>query len=261
MERTRKSGPRGTERDWRDPHVIPADDFVQFCLVHGIPRKDRPFLEEFLGELVIYATAYLRDLRRNMFETDVRSDMKRQAQAVRAVSTALERLDRLPRSSGWQMAPSPGSAELSDVAAVRLPRLVTPTFWAQAILAETPRFLQGTVSTAALEWCHNFTKAHGAEIMRLALSEIASVLESSAERINVSRGARRYVLGPYVLVNLAEAYYRLGHRPVKTTNGPFEKFASDIVNAIGWKRHWIRSQMGHAIDEWRRRQKITPQEN
>ena len=99
------------------------------------------------------------------------------------------------------------------------------------------------MTKASRDWCRNFTKAHGAEIMRLALVEFALVLESAEARIVVARGAKRYRLGPYVLLNLAEAYYRLGRQPAKSDTGPFGRFVKDVIDGMGWETDWIKGQI------------------
>jgi hypothetical protein len=62
-------------------------------------------------------------------------------------------------------------------------------------------------------------------------------------------------VAPFLLLNLAEAFHRFveNGRPAKNIDGPFGRFALDVVEAIGLKTDWVESHIRRAVEEWKLR--------
>ena len=99
--------------------------------------------------------------------------------------------------------------------------------------------------------CANSAASKLLEVVQKALSDAAKTAKAKTPR----GGSMRYVVAPWVLLNLAEAYssFGPGRRPSTDPNGPFGRFARGVVGAMGLPTYWIDGQIRAAVTEWRRR--------
>jgi hypothetical protein len=252
-----------SERDWPTPHPVSAEFFLRLCREHDVLKKDALQLKLFLDELVHYLRIFRADLLRNKSDSDVRRTLRRQITALYGVTEVLRPLAWLPgHKSTWQMLPPPGSNELSTASASRLPQLASPIFWTNKISGESPSALSNTSNPGSRSFLENMVRTQPTDVMNLILEELAGVLTATVAAMEPgsSGGQKRYVLAPFLLKNLAEAYHQLGREPAKSASGPFGRFASDVVDGIGWDTGWVRGQIGPAVDQWRRRRQKTASE-
>lgn len=260
MSSQSKTTARSREREWVTPHRLSDDFFGYLCRTHNVEEKDAGDLKSFFDSLVSYLMVLRADLLQSQFDSDVRSELQEQVEALNRVAEVVRSLAWLPgQKSGWQLLPPPGSKELSQAAVHVLPRLADPMCWALEILEERPSSLVGTSNAASRAWCANFVRANAAEVIQLMLRGLAEVLSTTLVLMDqrATSGRKPYVLAPFVLLNLAVAYYRLGRKPSKSAAGPFGRFAIDFVEGIGWETNWVRGHIGKAVDTWRQRSQKT----
>lgn len=109
------------------------------------------------------------------------------------------------------------------------------------------------------EWNASVIGGHPVETIVVVLEAVQGTFSGAAKELRARTpkgGPNPYVVAPMLLLNLAEAFHRFveNGRPAKSIDGPFGRFALDVVQAIGLPSHWIEGQIGPAVSDWKSRQ-------
>jgi hypothetical protein len=236
---------RHAERNWPALRRVKGDAFRSICQCHEIADERQAQFREFLDDLVEHGTRMQAAVRGGRFPSDVRKELLRKKRELEKAAETIAALDW--RSRSGRLLSMTGVWEFHDAAGPILAELISPMYWSHAILAETPRSLAERDAAASRNWRNSFARDRGPEIAAHFLTRLASSLQATSERLSVPKGRPLLVVGPWVLMNIAAEYGRLGRRPTKSAIGPFGRFATDIVAAMGWETDWIRNHIGQAV--------------
>jgi hypothetical protein len=260
------------EHDWRDLHRPNDDDFADLCRNHGI--SDQAAFRDFLDELVVHGQRWLGEVRDRGRLPDARRICEKEAKRLERIARAIRALQTWRRGKKSRLLAPAGLEFLTRVLADHLSGVLSTDFLSRIIDEGPPPEIDAGPGRAIRsgsmhevidnlrrverDWVDSVLDAHSLDVLGAVLDTIQSMLSNAAVKMTErSRkgGPNPYVVAPWVLLNLAEAFHRFGGtgRPAKNIDGPFGCFVLDVVEAIGLETVWVESQIGPAVSEWRRR--------
>jgi len=255
--------PRG-ERYWSDPKRPSDLKFSDLCKKHKIDPENTLEFREFLDELIKYIQAMMADIRPRRQLRDERKECEKHIANIENAIKWISRFSYLPggREGRWKILAPHGNDAMSLAAAQNLSHMINPLFLVQ-IVGETPRGLSSwsLSDSETQQWAQFVIRDNSGRVLAAVLEAIQNSLSTAAVEMQTKTprgGPPAYVVGPFLLLNLCGAFHRLGRAPASNVKGPFGRFVTDVVLAIGWDTGWVDSHLRAAVSKWRLRTRRKP---
>ena len=259
---------RQVATDLPPPEPIADADMDELCATFRIPPKARPGLKAFLNELI---SVFTDEIIRNHGEPDLRAGRDRLKTALAAVERAQEAMGRSFGPSvrqsmhafGPRLGPMVAAQWLRDRFSEdeRVPQRHAIPIDPQANRLRYPGLAAMTRSDTRLDVESlsrnarvDFVESRPADTALAILQEIQDALQVSLNGTlllpNARGGRKPLTTRHYVLINLAEAWSRLGQEPTGGTASRFLGFCEAFFELIGWPHVGLSAAVSRAIRSW-----------
>ncbi len=254
------------ERDWPQPRTPSDEQFEFICRKYKLRNNYFEEFRLFLYELVKHVRNYREDVISRGLPSSSANEFRKHEKNIAAAIEFIRRFDLQPAHGSQRLLTAVpfGTEDLSKTASLYLHDVINPLFLVP-IIEGTPRVLsrQPIDLNASRAWVDSIVSHHAGTVIAELLERIHQAISTaeSALRSGIRRGGRQpYIIGPFVLLNLAHQWARIGRKPGKTAYGPFGEFAVDVVAAMGLPTRWIEGHIKEAVEAWEQRTGKKPPE-
>jgi len=263
-------GPATRARDIKPPKPLNDEDFEAICRTFKI---DKIFTEELREFLCNFVEAFADEIQSRRLSPDLPTDREALKKALGAIRAAQKNtpkrigpgarrgLRAMGRSIGpalsarWLREQFPGDSLAPQPQVLFEHHPVSQGGRRPARIPVRAMTRRRDVEEMSIEARIQCVSVHPLETSRALLNLLEVGLTQALDEMLHLPGARggRHPLDhrKYGLVNLANAWHKLGRRPTSGANSQFLAFSEAIFAAIGWPTSGLASDMPDAITVWK----------